>query len=164
GRRTAWSRRGPQAPIGDQNPAARAAVPRPAGGRSRTSRALPRASSPRPYPPTPPPATPPSPPRHGASPPSPPAARRPPPGAARAPLGAGGAASPARPARRRPGGGPRRGPPTRCPAVPQRRASEGPRPALSGAAPHPRVHRSAPDLAVADPPRLRGLDHDADQV
>src|SRR5262249_12511169 len=43
-------------------------------------------------------------------------------------------------------------------------ASKGSGPALAGADPHHRVHRGGPDLAVADPPRLRRLDHHADQV
>src|SRR6516225_12403744 len=42
--------------------------------------------------------------------------------------------------------------------------SDGVRSALPGADSDHRLDRDRPDLAVADPPGLRRLDHDADQV
>src|SRR5262249_40576940 len=151
GRRTAWSRRVPESQIGYQIRSASAAIPCRAVCRSSTSRSLPGTSSRRPYPPTATRATPGSPPSSEASHRSALAVRR---GRA-GPKGA----SPPAPAGAPPWPPPP--PPTRPPPPPPPPA---PRPALSGAASHPPAHRSAPALAVADPPRLRGLDYDADQV
>src|SRR5215472_16728250 len=126
--------------MGYQIRSARAAIPGRGWCRSSTSRSLPGSSSRRPYPPTATSATPGSAPSSAASQRSAPAARR--------------ARSAANEVRHLALDG----------RAPVSTASKGSRPALAGADPYHRAHRGGPDLAVADPPRLRGLDHHADQV
>src|SRR5215472_4327401 len=130
----------PESQMGYQIRSARAAIPGRGWCRSSTSRSLPGSSSRRPYPPTATSATPGSAPSSEASQRSALAARR--------------ARSAANEVRRLALDG----------RAPVSTASKGSRPALAGADPHHRVHRGGPDLAVADPPGLRGLDHHADQV
>src|SRR5215472_10108996 len=130
----------PESQMGYQIRSARAAIPGRGWCRSSTSRSLPGSSSRRPYPPTATSATPGSAPSSEASQRSALALRR--------------ARSAANEARCRSLAG----------RAPVATASKGSGPAFAGADPHHRVHRGGPDLAVADPPRLRGLDHHADQV
>src|SRR6516225_3023373 len=140
GRRTAWSSRVPESQMGYQTWSASAAIPGRPSCSSSTSRSLPGSSSRRPYPPTATSATPGSVPSSEASQRSALALRR--------------ARSAANEARCRSLAG----------RAPVATASKGSGPALAGADPYHRVHRGGPDLAIADPPGLRGLDHHADQV
>src|SRR5262250_3862031 len=141
----------PESQMGYQIRSASSAIPGRVWCRSSTSRSLPGSSSRRPYPPTATRATPASAPSRDASQRSALAVRR--------------ARSAAKEASRPGRAGFPCCPPTCRPAVVERRGLlEGPWAALAGTDPHHGVHRSAPHLAVADPPRLRGLDHDTDQV